>query len=164
MPTKPDISRHKELSVRQANAVDLLLAGKTDGEVAKAVRVTRQTVNEWRNGNTEFMAELNARRVGLSEPQAVARPTRTLVFIRLLRHEPLCFDKNHSGFSAFPPVPRRPVPVRRMEFDRVSGQGVAANEFIETYGEHYEVRHVPGARQPSLVLRKLTGGTESTKS
>ncbi len=37
MPTKPDPSRQKELSVRQANAIDLLLAGKTDSEVAKAV-------------------------------------------------------------------------------------------------------------------------------
>ena len=69
MPTKPDISRQKELSVRQANAIDLLLTGKTDSEVAKAVRVTRQTVNGWRNGNPEFMVELSARRVSLWEAQ-----------------------------------------------------------------------------------------------
>ena len=69
MPTKPDVSRQKELSIRQANAIDLLLTGKTDSEVAQAVGVTRQTVNGWRNCNAEFIAELSTRRVALWEAQ-----------------------------------------------------------------------------------------------
>lgn len=67
MPTKPDNSRQKELSVRQVNAIDLLLTGNTDSEVAKTVGVTRQTVNGWRNHNAVFVAELNSRRTALWE-------------------------------------------------------------------------------------------------
>ncbi|WP_067936467.1 phBC6A51 family helix-turn-helix protein [Alicyclobacillus kakegawensis] len=52
----------RQLSVEQENAIDLLLMGKSDREVAEAVSVARQTVWEWRNRNAEFMAELNARR------------------------------------------------------------------------------------------------------
>jgi hypothetical protein len=61
MPTKPDISLHlaRELSVAQRRAIDLLVAGATDGEAAEAVGVTRQTVNTWRNRDPIFIAELN---------------------------------------------------------------------------------------------------------
>jgi len=62
--TKPDRTGH-ELSVAQLNAVDLLVVGKTDQEVAEVVGVTRQTVNGWRNANPWFGAELNRRRQDL---------------------------------------------------------------------------------------------------
>lgn len=52
----------RQLSVEQENAVDLLLQGKSDREVAEAVGVSRQTVWEWRNRNAVFVAELNKRR------------------------------------------------------------------------------------------------------
>lgn len=35
------------------------------------------------------------------------------------------------------------------------GETVAAREFLREHGEGYEVRHVGGTRQPSLVLRKI---------
>ena len=57
---KSDNSR--QLSIEQENAIDLLLEGKSDREVAEAVGVSRQTVTEWRNGNAVFAAELNQRR------------------------------------------------------------------------------------------------------
>lgn len=57
MTTKTDTSR--QLSVKQENAIDLLVLGKTDQEVAEAVGVSRQTVNEWRNHDPVFIAELN---------------------------------------------------------------------------------------------------------
>ncbi|MDD5453443.1 MAG: phBC6A51 family helix-turn-helix protein [Candidatus Bipolaricaulis sp.] len=60
MATKTDISRQR--SVKQENAVDLLVTGKTDTEVAEAVGVTRQTVNEWKNHDPVFVAALNERR------------------------------------------------------------------------------------------------------
>jgi hypothetical protein len=62
--TKRDITRH-ELTVVQLNAVDLLVTGKTDQEVAELVGVTRQTVNGWRNANPHFQAALNRRRQDL---------------------------------------------------------------------------------------------------
>lgn len=57
---KPDNSGH--LSIEQENAVDLLLQGLPDGEVAEAVNVTRQTVWTWRKEHPAFIAELNRRR------------------------------------------------------------------------------------------------------
>lgn len=50
------------LSVEQQNAVDLLITGQADGEVATAVGVTRHTICTWRNHHPAFQAALNARR------------------------------------------------------------------------------------------------------
>ena len=38
---------------------------------------------------------------------------------------------------------------------RWPGEGVAANEFMVEYGEFYETRHVPHARQPTMVLKRI---------
>ena len=58
---KADKTRHA-LSVEQLNAVDLLVTGKSDREVAKVVGVSRQTVCGWRLYDPYFQAELNKRR------------------------------------------------------------------------------------------------------
>ncbi len=58
--TKAD--RTGQLSIEQENAIDLLIQGKPDKEVAAAVGVARQTVTTWRNHNADFAAELNIRR------------------------------------------------------------------------------------------------------
>lgn len=50
------------LSIEQLNAIDLLVMGKTDREVAEAVGVHRCTVTSWRLYNPYFQAELNRRR------------------------------------------------------------------------------------------------------
>ena len=61
--TKADKTGHpRELSVEQLNAVDLLITGQTDREVAATVGVTRQTVCGWRLYDPWFRAELNRRR------------------------------------------------------------------------------------------------------
>lgn len=44
------------------NAVDLLCLGASDGQAAKVVGVSRQTVNAWKNRNPYFRAALNQRR------------------------------------------------------------------------------------------------------
>ena len=53
---------HKALSIKQTQALELTLLGMSDLEVAKRLKITRQTVNEWRNQNTAFMDELELRR------------------------------------------------------------------------------------------------------
>lgn len=58
--TKSDKTR--QLSVEQENAIDLLIQGHSDREVAEAVKVSRQTVNQWRNHDAVFVAASNARR------------------------------------------------------------------------------------------------------
>jgi hypothetical protein len=63
--TSPDKSRH--LTPAQEVAVALVVAGKTDGEVAEAAGVTRQTVWEWRRRHPAFIAEVNRRRMEVWE-------------------------------------------------------------------------------------------------
>jgi hypothetical protein len=67
-PTEPDETR-QPLSPAQEAALPLVLSGRTDGEVAEAVGVARQTVNGWRLHHPAFIAELNARRVELWRAQ-----------------------------------------------------------------------------------------------
>jgi hypothetical protein len=52
----------KPLSIAQANAIDLRIVGKTDGEVADTIGVNRTTVWEWRTRHPVFMATLEQRR------------------------------------------------------------------------------------------------------
>lgn len=59
---KPDKPRQVALSIEQANAIDLLVVGQTDQEVATAVGVSHQTVCGWRLYHPDFRAELNTRR------------------------------------------------------------------------------------------------------
>ena len=59
----------KALSIQQKNAIDLLLTGKNDREVAEFVGVERVTVNNWRNRKPEFIEELNRRRYELFESE-----------------------------------------------------------------------------------------------
>jgi hypothetical protein len=60
---KPDKTRQRQqLTVVQKNAVDLLIQGKSDRQVAELVDVSRQTVCEWRQRHSGFIGELNLRR------------------------------------------------------------------------------------------------------
>ena len=52
----------EELQSKQELAVELIANGKTDVEVAKEIRVGRQTVNEWKNHDPEFKIDLEIRR------------------------------------------------------------------------------------------------------
>jgi hypothetical protein len=54
--------REQGLTIEQLNAIDLLVIGKTDQEVADIVGVNRVTVTKWRNYDIYFQAELNKRR------------------------------------------------------------------------------------------------------
>ena len=59
--TKDDIKK-KELSISQQQAIHLLLTGLNDKEVATELGVARQTVTNWRNHDSTFMAGLNSER------------------------------------------------------------------------------------------------------
>jgi len=52
----------RRLSEKQYQAIDLILQGLTDEEVASRIGASRQTVNKWKNKNPVFIAELNRRR------------------------------------------------------------------------------------------------------
>ena len=51
-----------QLNDKQLQAIDLILIGNTDDWVAKYVGVNRSTVNQWKNHNPYFKAELNRRK------------------------------------------------------------------------------------------------------
>jgi hypothetical protein len=59
--TQSDNLRH-ELSPAQERALPLVLAGRTDREVADVVGVGRQTIWRWRNEIPVFVAALNRER------------------------------------------------------------------------------------------------------
>jgi hypothetical protein len=52
----------KPLSIEQQNAIDLLILGKSDKEVAEAVGVNRTTIWEWRTAHPIFMTSLERQR------------------------------------------------------------------------------------------------------
>jgi hypothetical protein len=54
--------RKTQLSIEQMNAIDLLVLGTSDKEVAEAVGVHRTTIWLWRSQDPLFIAELNRRR------------------------------------------------------------------------------------------------------
>jgi DNA-binding XRE family transcriptional regulator len=49
----------------QEQALEMMLHGMMDGEIAQKVGVTRQTVNLWRNKDDNFRAKLSLRRLEL---------------------------------------------------------------------------------------------------
>ena len=51
-----------DLTVKQQNTIDRLVAGDTDEQAAQAVGVHRVTISRWRSRNPTFQAALNARR------------------------------------------------------------------------------------------------------
>jgi len=55
------------LNAKQELAIDLVMVGLSDGEIAKQVRVSRQRVNIWRNQDEDFRALLAERRKALHE-------------------------------------------------------------------------------------------------
>jgi hypothetical protein len=55
----------KELSIEQRNAIDLLIVGKSDQDVADAIGVARQTVQIWRTEHLLFQSELERSRARL---------------------------------------------------------------------------------------------------
>jgi hypothetical protein len=50
------------LSIGQMNAIDLLITGASDREVAEKIGISRQTVTNWRLYHPAFQAELGRRR------------------------------------------------------------------------------------------------------
>jgi len=56
------VDKARQLSIKQQNAIDLLIQGKSDRKTAEAIGVSRQTVTNWRNNNPVFIAELNKQR------------------------------------------------------------------------------------------------------
>lgn len=58
-------SHPRQLTPQQTTAIELIVTGRTDAEVAVQVGVTRETVNRWRNWNPLFMAAMNELRLGL---------------------------------------------------------------------------------------------------
>lgn len=62
--TKSNKTSQKDnsLSVKQRNAIDLILLGKSDEEVAEEICVRRETVNRWKNQDSDFVYELRKNR------------------------------------------------------------------------------------------------------
>ncbi len=57
----------KDMNEKQEQALELALAGMSDMEIARRVKVSRQWVNHWRNQDEAFREALAARRQTLRE-------------------------------------------------------------------------------------------------
>ena len=58
---------HQGLSVKQELALELILCGMNDGEIAERAGVSRQTINTWRNHDEDFRMLLAGRREAARE-------------------------------------------------------------------------------------------------
>ena len=58
---------HKDLSGKQEMALELVICGMKDGDIAKRAGVSRQTINTWRNHDEHFRMLLAERRMALRE-------------------------------------------------------------------------------------------------
>jgi hypothetical protein len=54
-----------DISPKQHRAIELLIAGKNDTQVAADIGVSREIVNRWRHHHPPFVAALNAERLSL---------------------------------------------------------------------------------------------------
>lgn len=72
------------LSPQQDRAITLALGGKKDGEIARAIGTSRQTVNRWRNQDEAFRTALAMRRETLREETADALQALSTKAIRVL--------------------------------------------------------------------------------
>src|SRR5687768_9141773 len=57
-----NVTKCDTLNDRQLLALDLIVTGSTDTEVAAKMGVCRQTISRWRNSDADFIAELRRRR------------------------------------------------------------------------------------------------------
>jgi len=66
-----DQDPHKQdkdmLTMRQEQALEMMLEGVSDGDIAQKIGVTRQTVNNWRNNDYHFRFMLSQRRLQVWE-------------------------------------------------------------------------------------------------
>ena len=58
---------HKDLSSKQEMALELVICGMNDGDIAKRAGISRQTVNTWRNHDENFRMLLAERREAARE-------------------------------------------------------------------------------------------------
>ena len=88
MQTKEkNYKRLQGITVEQRNAIDLLMQGKTDQEVADSVGVHRVTVTKWRNQDPYFQAELNKQRKDLWSSEVERLRAMLGVAVDAIRHE-----------------------------------------------------------------------------
>jgi FixJ family two-component response regulator len=57
----------KSLTQKQERALEMVVRGCSDVEVARKVGVSRQIINSWRNHDTGFQYELEVRRQAVRE-------------------------------------------------------------------------------------------------
>ncbi|MDO9545337.1 MAG: hypothetical protein Q7J07_01125 [Pelolinea sp.] len=55
------------INPKQEKAIDLILSGIADGEIAERVGAARQTINRWRNQDADFIMALQLRRAQIRD-------------------------------------------------------------------------------------------------
>ena len=78
----PMETAHQGLSVKQELALELILCGINDGDIAKRAGVSCQTINTWRNHNQIFRMLLACRREVARERLSINQKEGKLIFLK----------------------------------------------------------------------------------
>lgn len=75
------------LPLRQEQALEMMMKGISDGDIAQKLGVTRQTVNNWRNHDDQFRFELKRRHMQTWESRRNEMPDLYQEAIAVVRRE-----------------------------------------------------------------------------
>ena len=88
----------RDLTVQQNRAIELLLQGQSDAEVAEALNVARTTVYRWRLTQPDFRSALHASQRAVQQP--AANRVRSMVNAALDIIQSQLHDPNHALAAA----------------------------------------------------------------
>lgn len=100
--------RTQRLKTKHLKAIQLILLGHSDSEVADFLKVCRETVNRWRNHNELFKAELKRQQDEIHE---IIKDQEVVVALKALKNleDRVCWDATSAmNFIRFMGI-KRPV-------------------------------------------------------
>ncbi len=80
-----DSSQSIGLTIKQCQAIELIIKGRTDAEVAKEIGSARSTINRWRNQDPKFKESLEARLTSLPLKKCNQRTEEAKIVAALLQ-------------------------------------------------------------------------------
>ena len=116
----------RQLSVKQERALELIILGQNDREVAESLSIARQTVHKWRNYNLRFVRICGIHRKNRS---GASLHVRLMSFKRILRVRTCAYGKQRL-FTI-------------LKSGRLYGEGVKPNSEITEVEVHHSWQFQP---------------------
>jgi hypothetical protein len=145
--TERDTTR-QNLTPRQLRAIESCLAGRRDEPIAKAVGVSRQTVNTWRNHDQTFIDELQCRRNAMTRTMhdkllALAWKAIDVVSQAVEKGDARVALEIGKSLGLFAPVqfPEGPETIEQLEEHRATMDRVASEMATQSEGDKERRAH-----------------------